>query len=745
MPLKLGIDLDIKEADAKIQKLEAAWEKAAQQVERQKQKIQELNKEVEEHEKLLELAKKSGQDISKDTWAKELKQRLAEANTELKRLEANATLAGIKLKKALSPQENNASNITNSLSNIGNSFKNVLPSSVNMFKNALSGIGGIFNNLISGITGFISRVGKLATYTFVFNVINAAFRDMREYMSYLVGANNDLSSSLAQVRGNLLTAFQPIWETILPYLIKFTEWLAKATAYIATFINTLLGKSEQQSRATAKRTQEQIALSNQSSKALNKQKKSTDKLTAAEKKRHNVLAKFDELNVIKEHEDKSKKLSATPTPTGGAGVGGAGVSFDTSNIDTSGIQAFVDKVKNFFLPLQAPFDRLLQSLDRLKGYALEAFGDFYNLFLKPLSEYVINEALPHFLNSIADMLDRMDFEKVNEGLRELWKALEPFLEEVEDTALWFIDKFLIPLAEWTVNDAVPEFLRTLTNCIKLMTKALKILKPILEDLYEKIIKPLGDYLNDKFHDIMDDINYVLEKLQELLDKNQDKITKIANAITTVLAVAFKILGTTFDGVFELMRGTFRNFITFCTNQIDNLINLFDGIVDFIEGVFSGDWKRAFKGLGNIVVSILNMIITTFEYGINTITNGFNFLIRKVNGALGTLNQFTGLSIPSVPEIPKATLPRVPYLANGAVIPPNSPFLAMLGDQRQGTNIEAPLDTIKQAFTEALQENNMNGSGSYTFVAQLDGRTIFEETVRQNDMYINQSGRSAFAY
>jgi hypothetical protein len=71
---------------------------------------------------------------------------------------------------------------------------------------------------------------------------------------------------------------------------------------------------------------------------------------------------------------------------------------------------------------------------------------------------------------------------------------------------------------------------------------------------------------------------------------------------------------------------------------------------------------------------------------------------------------------------------------------------MLGDQKSGVNIETPLETMKQAFKEALAENGtLNNNGSYTFIAQLDGRTIFEETVFQNDMYINQTGRSAFAY
>ena len=71
---------------------------------------------------------------------------------------------------------------------------------------------------------------------------------------------------------------------------------------------------------------------------------------------------------------------------------------------------------------------------------------------------------------------------------------------------------------------------------------------------------------------------------------------------------------------------------------------------------------------------------------------------------------------------------------------------MLGDQKSGVNIETPLETMKQAFKEALAESgSTNNGGSYTFVAQLDGRTLFEETVRQNDMYVNQSGYSAFSY
>jgi hypothetical protein len=65
--------------------------------------------------------------------------------------------------------------------------------------------------------------------------------------------------------------------------------------------------------------------------------------------------------------------------------------------------------------------------------------------------------------------------------------------------------------------------------------------------------------------------------------------------------------------------------------------------------------------------------------------------------------------------------RIPRLAKGAVIAPNQPFMAMLGDQRQGINIETPLDTMVEAFKSALSEMGTGGGGEV--ILQLDGKTL----------------------
>ena len=86
--------------------------------------------------------------------------------------------------------------------------------------------------------------------------------------------------------------------------------------------------------------------------------------------------------------------------------------------------------------------------------------------------------------------------------------------------------------------------------------------------------------------------------------------------------------------------------------------------------------------------------------------------------------------------------RIPRLAQGAVIPPNREFLAMLGDQRSGTNIEAPLDTIKQALLEVMSE--LGGSNA-PIVLKLDGRTIAEVVWDEGQKRYKQTGRPVGAY
>ncbi len=144
----------------------------------------------------------------------------------------------------------------------------------------------------------------------------------------------------------------------------------------------------------------------------------------------------------------------------------------------------------------------------------------------------------------------------------------------------------------------------------------------------------------------------------------------------------------------------------------------------IAPVFTGEWWA------NLAKNAMNGLIAEIESGINRALGGLGGL---VNGAIGLLNKVPGVDIGNV-SWGNVQLPR---LASGAVIPPNREFMAVLGDQKNGTNIETPLATMVQAFKQAMNETGGTGARQMTVVLQLDrrelGRAIYqlnnEETQR----------------
>ena len=84
---------------------------------------------------------------------------------------------------------------------------------------------------------------------------------------------------------------------------------------------------------------------------------------------------------------------------------------------------------------------------------------------------------------------------------------------------------------------------------------------------------------------------------------------------------------------------------------------------------------------------------------------------------------------------------VPKLARGAVLPPNKPFLSVVGDQKSGINIETPLDTMVQAFNIALDSRNNSGGGSTPVVLEIDGRVFGKAVIDEGNRAKRRMGTS----
>lgn len=166
-----------------------------------------------------------------------------------------------------------------------------------------------------------------------------------------------------------------------------------------------------------------------------------------------------------------------------------------------------------------------------------------------------------------------------------------------------------------------------------------------------------------------------------------------------------------------------------TNVKTAFVNAFNGLVNLI--------KRPVNG----VIGFINGMIRGVVNGINAILRAFNSL--KVN-IPSWVPGYGGRSLGF--NFRMLTAPQIPYLAKGAVIPPNAPFMAMLGDQKRGTNIEAPLSTIEEALENVLAKRGMNSGnngGSWRFTAQINRRTLFDELLDEAKIRQMRTGRNPF--
>ncbi len=132
------------------------------------------------------------------------------------------------------------------------------------------------------------------------------------------------------------------------------------------------------------------------------------------------------------------------------------------------------------------------------------------------------------------------------------------------------------------------------------------------------------------------------------------------------------------------------------------------------------------------------------------TNAINVAINIFNEFIDYINEKMKFEWPAVPwlgiekgSMQLFTIPKIPKLATGAVIPPNAPFMAMLGDQKNGTNIEAPLSTIEQALENVYKRNNGGNGGQYQFTAQINRRTLFDEVIAEANLRQITTGRNPF--
>ena len=340
-------------------------------------------------------------------------------------------------------------------------------------------------------------------------------------------------------------------------------------------------------------------------------------------------------------------------------------------------------------------DPIVEYLSDLYVDIREFFVDVYNYVDEKIHD------IEDTINSIVDWID----DNVITPVTDAWNAFSEFMSQLFEGIWIIIQAVWILAAGWFEENVI--------NPIKEKWEGFKKkLEEIWTNVKSKVVEKWTEIKNWMEQNVIEPLK---KKWEDFKLNIQNKFQAIVTKIKEI-----------FKPVIEWFRNTVIDPLTSRFNTFKkDTVTTFNSLWDIIkEGA-----KAAFNG-----------VIIFVEKAVNGIIRGVNKFLSIFDEAVSIASEITGDRWGGVTLLHEVSLPR---LAQGAVIPPNKQFMAVLGDQKSGTNIETPLSTMVDAFNTALQQNG--GAGQpITLNLMLPNKQMIAQYAIEGGQVLQMSrGRNPF--
>lgn len=441
--------------------------------------------------------------------------------------------------------------------------------------------------------------------------------------------------------------------------------------------------------------------------------------------------------------------------------------------------------------------RIAQNVLKTIGNIASGFADAWNKnnvgtqIIQNIADalVVVMQFVEKIAEDTAKWAANLDFYPLLESISNLTATFAPILESIGNVLEWIYKNIVLPMLKWVIEVGLP----TVINLVSKVATFLADHQSIVEAFGAALI---GAFAAAKIAGlasiIIKNVSGIAMAAKGLISLMTGTggimggIKAIATAIgpggVFVLAVGACIaigvlLYKNWDKIKEMagkvwdwISNKTRRFVEDIGNKLRGLATKMTTIWGNIKASAHQKWNAIWSTVSGFAERIKNAIVDKFTSAKNTVVGVFNGMgdairsvlnniisvvngaISKVNGVVSAIESAFSFGPWKVPT-PfgsktigfRATFPRVPtvpYLAKGAVIPPRSEFLAVLGDQKQGNNIETPEALLRKIVREETA-GRQAGGGSYRFTAQINRRTLFDEIMKEAQMRRDVSGRNPF--
>ncbi len=669
--------------------LEKALESNSKAIDKQKNKLDELAQKYSKYQKQYEKAL-ANNDTQGASLAKKNMDSIdtqdVEATNELLRLESERDNI---IRQTTSDYNNQTEAIKSQLNDTKQAFNSLNGimeddvKKVGKLSSVFSKVKATTKDIVSDVDGKLSNAFKSI---FAKKDNGAMFKSMatnaKQMMMALLGAKGAftlISKAVSQIKEDnkeLANTMDTLWnglvQLIAPAINMIVNAFATALNYVIKMASVIsginiLGKLKQTQKKKTGGSRSSNLYSFDTSETLNKSGSGGDSTTA------NYMKDVELNEKLLGYAEKLKSI--------------------WSDIQKIG-RNIVDRVKEGFDYMDSG-TRILDTLDK-----------FVNSFLDHIKE--MSEATVKWSESI-------NFGPLFDSFATLLEAVQPILSTLGDLIVWVYKNCILPLGTYLIESLGPAIVNVISPALTIIGAVISGLKDGLEWMWETILQPLADEIGDNIVNTLDLVSGFLDRIG-----NNEKFMSFMKTLGEVVGVvvagftAWAAISGVVTGAIGLLSGAL-NFLA--ANPLVLVIGLIALLVaGFIEAYKTSETFR------DKVNSVVNAVLGFFEGLANGVIDAWN----AIKHAMNTLHFDIPDWVPGIggksfgfnfSDTAHVSLPR---LAKGAVIPPNKEFLAMLGDQTRGRNIETPEGLLREIVQEetGTQEINIVANGSLSQFIKL---------------------------
>ena len=654
-------------------------------------------------------------------------------------------------------------------------------------------------------------------YQYVTSALSNATGDFVKTQDSWANQTRILTLRFQQLKASLGKGFIALFTPILRGFNNLLAGLQKVADGFASFVQMLTGADVSTSMGSI--SSDIAGIGDDASSAADNVGDIGSAAKKTAKDIEKSLAGFDQINKLTEPTDDSSDSSGSTggTSSGIGSVDLVpDVSGSTSNA-TSAISDFVNKAKKeldklrkwsvstFSPSMSRIWDGLTKNTDTAKKNLASAFNDIralgpplLNYFNGPFTNYLVT-----WVDTNGSILNGL-FDSFNTVFSDVWnKAAYPILANFVSVGLPMLTDFASQTlslngtifdtfkASWNslwsegVSPAIESISNVWIGLVNTMAGAWNEWgEPIFTGI-KTAVKTTGDVFLDIWNNMLqpvwenalDVIDRVWsEHLQPLLANFLDFVGEVVTCATTIYnnfiapVVGFlsELLGPIFIAIFDSIGNKVGVVVGTIADLMNDTITVFKGVIQFIKGVFSGDWEGAWNGIVtafdgifsgiadiakgpiNMVIGLINGLLSGMQRGINAVVKGINKLSFKVpNWVPGIGGDHFGFDLPQV------GFGSIPYLAQGGYVKPNTPQLAMIGDNRHQGEVVAPEDKLldmaqkaaamassAELLAEAISilKQILKILETLDLDIQLDGKSLKKYVVDKINEHTKQTGK-----